>query len=391
MVAFLRDHSSDDSHKPHGGGGIGKGMGTELFERIREGKDKPPGPYGKQPTIIGTSHNVYLTVNSSTSTSSSTSISTSTSTSTSPSTSPSTSSSGSPIPVTPPSSPTATQTSTSEPTTINLPAPTSRTISTSTSPPKSATQGATAAGSEIPTRTKPTPYGTPSNSASLSTQSTSTESVSRNQQFPTWAIPVIVIVGLVILVFLASLAAFISRERRRKKEAGGGKDQSYVRALRRAGAVASGLFIPIWIVKRYRRGRKNEDQEQREMYDSRAPEYGKLEEQTRHSEEIAGRTPPPQTSELAVSPVSLERGNSVVSSLSSSTRSQGRYERLDIPPSPMSEDAPYPWRSQDILEMGSGSFVEKREASMERAERPRSETPLARRSDSMSEKRGPGG
>ncbi|KAI1481105.1 hypothetical protein F4774DRAFT_375559 [Daldinia eschscholtzii] len=387
MVAFLRDHSSEGSRKPHGGGGIGKGMGVELFERIWGRKNKHSGPDGKQPSTdtFGLSPIVYLTVNSSTSIS----------TSPSSSTSASTSSPGSPftamppIPVTSPSP--STPMSIPEPTTVNLPASTSRTTSTSTSPPKSATQGATAAGSEIPTRTKPIPHGTPSSSASLSSQSTPTESVSQNQQFPTWAIPVIVIVGLMILVFLASLAAFISRERRSKKEAGGGKDPSYVRALGRAGAVASGLFIPIWMVKRYRRARKNEDEEQREMYDSRAPEYGKLEEQTRHSEEIAGRTPPPQPSELAVSPVSLERGNSVVSSLSSSTRSQGRYERLDIPPSPMSEDAPYPWRSQDILEMGSGSFVEKREASMERAERPRSETPLARRSDSMSEKRGPGG
>ncbi|KAI1467866.1 uncharacterized protein F4812DRAFT_380445 [Daldinia caldariorum] len=293
------------------------------------------------------------------------------------------------------------------------------------------------------TLVEPTPQPTISDDAGgayLSTQNTSVKSASSNQRMPTWAIPVVVVLGLMLLVFLASLAAFGSREWRRKKEttgeaAGGGggrgKEPSYMRAVGRAGTVASGLFIPIWITKRYRRARGNGAQGRRKMLGSRGepPAYGKLQKEeeeegrARQSEDIVASTtatttttpattpPPPApllavhatTTETPVSPVSLERGNSMVSSLSSSTRSQeGRYERLDIPPSPMSEDAPYPWRSQDMLEIGSGSgsgsgpgsLVEKRPVSTEtEGERPRSsalETPLARRSDSVSEKGGSG-
>ncbi|KAI1662764.1 hypothetical protein F4813DRAFT_341814 [Daldinia decipiens] len=233
-------------------------------------------------------------------------------------------------------------------------------------------------------------YNTPLSSSSLSPQAVSLESGTPSQQIPTWAIPVIVIVGLILLVFLASLVAFGFRERRRKNEIGG-KDPSYVRALYRAGAVATGLFIPIWIVKWCHRSRKIENQEQQEMYDSQTSAYGKFEGQNRQSEEeIAASTSPVRPAEAVLSPATLERGTSVVSSLSSSTRSQGRYERLDMPPSPMSEDGLYPWKSNDPSETASGN-LEKREASTGPVERTRVDTPLARRSDSMSEKRGAGG
>ncbi|KAI0099528.1 hypothetical protein F4814DRAFT_456302 [Daldinia grandis] len=234
----------------------------------------------------------------------------------------------------------------------------------------------------------PSPHSTPSSSASLSSQALSSDSGSPSQQIPTWAIPVIVIVGLVVLVFIASLAIFGIRERRRKNEIGG-KDPSYARALYRAGVVATGLFIPIRIIKRCHRSRKNETQKPQEMYDSQVPAYGKLEEQNRQSEEIVATTSPVRSAEVVPSPA-RERGTSVVSSLSSSTRSQGRYERLDMPPSPMSEDGVYPWKSNDPSETASGN-IEKREASTGPTERTRVETPLARRSDSLSEKRTIGG
>ncbi|KAI1650118.1 uncharacterized protein F4817DRAFT_328336 [Daldinia loculata] len=260
---------------------------------------------------------------------------------------------------------------------------TSTLVSSPTSTPVSDSTGST-----LPNDTSPSPHNTPLSSANLSPQAASLESGSPSQQIPTWAIPVIVIVGLIVLVFLASLAIFGSRERRRKNEIGG-KDSSYARALGRAGAVATGLFIPIWIVKRCHRSQKKENQEQQEMYDSQIPAYGKL-EQNRQSEEIVASTPPVRPAETALSPATLERGTSVVSSLSSSTRSQGRYERLDMPPSPMSEDGLYPWKSNDPSETASGN-LEKREDSTGPAERTRVETPLARRSDSMSEKRVTGG
>ncbi|KAI8959875.1 hypothetical protein F5Y11DRAFT_331801 [Daldinia sp. FL1419] len=227
----------------------------------------------------------------------------------------------------------------------------------------------------------------PSDSASIDIQNMSSGNGSPSRQFPIWAVPVIVVVGLIILVFLASLAAFCARERRRKKETGS-KDLSYIRALGRAGAVATGVFIPIWIVGRYRKSRERKNQEQQETYQPQMAAYGKLEEPNRQSEEDAASTTSARPEETPLSPAALERGNSVVSSLSSSSHSRDRYEILDLPPSPMSEDTPYPWKLQDLPDTES---VEKREASTEPVERTRLETPLGRRSGSISEKREPEG
>ncbi|KAI0843950.1 hypothetical protein F5Y00DRAFT_274707 [Daldinia vernicosa] len=244
--------------------------------------------------------------------------------------------------------------------------------------------------SMLPNNTSTSISSTLTSSASLSSQSTPLKSASINPaSIPTWAIVLVVIAGVIGLVFLASLVAFCSKERRRKREPRG-KDPSYLRALGRAVAAATGLFIPICIVKRFRRSRENENQERQEMYDSQIPTYGKLEEQSRQSEEVVASTSHVPPAETTLSPATLERGTSVVSSLSSSTRSQGRYERLDIPPSPMSEDGLYPWKSNDPSETASGN-IEKREASTGPVESTRVETPLARRSDSISEKRGTGG
>ncbi|KAI1401373.1 hypothetical protein F4819DRAFT_458452 [Hypoxylon fuscum] len=215
--------------------------------------------------------------------------------------------------------------------------------------------------------TTPTASATAQADAAKITNSSSTSA----QPLPDWAIPLIIVAVLMGIAFLISLVVFCLRERRRKDESrlrGKRKDPSYARAVGRAFAATTGLFVPIWIIKKLRghhRRREAEDEERNREYLAQIAAYVKLEEEGRRSEDSGGVRDFRDTREVsglgaarAVSPASpLKRGASMVSSLSStSMRSQGRYERLDRTPSPMTEGTPYTpytpytWRPQEPSE-----------------------------------------
>ncbi|KAI0387167.1 hypothetical protein F5Y04DRAFT_78140 [Hypomontagnella monticulosa] len=154
------------------------------------------------------------------------------------------------------------------------------------------------------------------------------------QPIPTWAIPLIVIASLMGLVFLIALPIFCARERRRKDErgVGGSKKANYTRPVGKALAAATGAFIPIWLAKRS--GRKNE-RERRERLGEDKALYANAERESWRSEEYAGAGagPAPMTERA------LQRGGSVVSSLSAASGRGRGYERV---PSPMGDERAHP-------------------------------------------------
>ncbi|KAI1495555.1 hypothetical protein F5X99DRAFT_403178 [Biscogniauxia marginata] len=154
--------------------------------------------------------------------------------------------------------------------------------------------------------------------SSPSTDSSSHSTSSGDPSLPIWAITLIIVASFMGVVFFVSLWMFCAKERQKLHERN--KNPSYRRALRKALAAATGVFIPIWIIKKCRSKPREEDKD-----------YAKIEAYLRYEDSRSA-------SETAyVSPVKVQRTPSMVSSLSSHSGSQARYERLQ--PSPISESA----------------------------------------------------
>ncbi|KAI2470901.1 hypothetical protein F4781DRAFT_388719 [Annulohypoxylon bovei var. microspora] len=195
------------------------------------------------------------------------------------------------------------------------------------------------------------------------------------------------------LAFLAALTVFGLRERRRKNEegrgegsgvgdvpgeggggaGGGGKKSNYLRAVGKAAAVATGIAGLLWVAKKLRGKREEENTEGERAYLEEVAAYakiweghdlgnekelevevagGQVHEREQESESqlsdnavvmsaALGYTPAPAP-ELVTVTSPVRRSPSMVSSLSSSTRSQGQYERLV--PSPVTDEMPYVWK-----------------------------------------------
>ncbi|XDG04035.1 hypothetical protein ABKA04_003650 [Annulohypoxylon sp. FPYF3050] len=226
---------------------------------------------------------------------------------------------------------------------------------------------------------------------------TNSHATSNGTTLPTYAIPLIVLAALITLAFLTALAIFSLRERRRKKQqslnqhtpesgpeniSGGAKKPSYLRAVGKAAGLATGVSGILWLAKKLS-GRSEEEKRKREYLEGvvvyaklggnreehesdsekemevevgskgQAIERGRGRERERgldaasqRSESMVvmnaalGYTPAPAPALISVTSP-LRRSPSMVSSLSSSTRSQGQYERLI--PSPVTDEAPYVW------------------------------------------------
>lgn len=183
------------------------------------------------------------------------------------------------------------------------------------------------------------------------------------------------------MAFLAALALFGIRERRRRED-GLGDQPNYPRAAGRALAVATGLFAPVWAARKIRallkkRGPEDEQQQRDREFFNKVTAYAKLEEEGRRLEDVANVSDVRDARDIgsirssnvagyldvkemrgggggaALSPTApLNRSASLVSSLSSESEgSLGRYERLDRLPSPMTEVAaytPYSWRPPNL-------------------------------------------
>ncbi|KAI0842650.1 hypothetical protein F5Y06DRAFT_258190 [Hypoxylon sp. FL0890] len=209
--------------------------------------------------------------------------------------------------------------------------------------------------------------------------SSNSSSTTKAQTVPTWAIPLMVIGIAMGLTFLASLAFFCIKERRKKDdEAQTGQKPNYARAVGKALTAATLLFIPIWIAKRLRewnRKREEEREERVRKFHEEVVAYAKLGDDQEHEHEqeqeqqrelggVLGQEqedrrleegvvvmdreilPVPATTLAPPPPSPVGRSPSMVSSLSSRSQgSQGQYERLEnIVPSPVSEEAPYAWK-----------------------------------------------
>ncbi|KAI1442669.1 hypothetical protein F5Y02DRAFT_429556 [Annulohypoxylon stygium] len=249
-----------------------------------------------------------------------------------------------------------------------------------------------------------TPTSTSTSSPTPGISGTNSHATSNGTALPTYAIPLIVLAALITLAFLAALAVFGLKERRRKQqslngqrtpEAGpggassgtGAKKPSYLRAVGKAAGLATGVSGILWLAKKLS-GRSEEEKRKREYLEDvvvyaklrgnreehesdsekemevemgsggtagggQAIERGRGRERERgldaasqRSESMVvmnaalGYTPAPAPALISVTSP-LKRSPSMVSSLSSSTRSQGQYERLI--PSPVTDEAPYVW------------------------------------------------
>ncbi|KAI0896604.1 hypothetical protein F4806DRAFT_433184 [Annulohypoxylon nitens] len=246
-----------------------------------------------------------------------------------------------------------------------------------------------------------TPTSTSTSSTPPDIAGTNSHATSNGTTLPTYAIPLIVLAALITLAFLTALAVFGLKERRRKQQflngqhtpepgSGGassetaGKKPSYLRAVGKAAGLATGISGILWLAKKLS-GRSEEEKRKREYLEGvvayaklggnrdehesdsekemevevgskgggqtiergrgRERERG-LDAASQRSESMVvmnaalGYTPAPAPALISVTSP-LRRSPSMVSSLSSSTRSQGQYERLI--PSPVTDEAPYVW------------------------------------------------
>ncbi|OTB09242.1 hypothetical protein M426DRAFT_316533 [Hypoxylon sp. CI-4A] len=199
---------------------------------------------------------------------------------------------------------------------------------------------------------------------------------------PVWGVVIIVITGLVALAFLISLIVFSIRERRRKNE-GGDKNPSYPRAAGKALAASTGVFIPMWAFRKARKtGEKGQvaKEQKTAAYYKHVSAYEDLDhDQAQELRDQERRMNDPMAmrreSEFEadgmrahrLAPLNTtampppRRSASLVSSLSSG--SQGEYERLGedtVVPSPVTEDIPYPWKSQERLDARTSESEDRR-------------------------------
>ncbi|KAI1462735.1 hypothetical protein F4805DRAFT_409114 [Annulohypoxylon moriforme] len=293
-----------------------------------------------------------------------------------------------------------------------------------------------------PTATTPTPTPTTTTTPAIAGASTRASS----NALPPYAILLIVLAALVVIGFLAALAVF--RLRKRRKAGGGGIPKSgqwaiagagaggasggkggewnkprYLHVISKAAVVATGATGLLWVAKKLS-GREREERKERERaYFEEVAAYAKLGEDHDHEHDLAsekelevemgnkggrqtfdrgreserGYDGASQRSESAVvmsaalgytlapapalisvtSP--MRRSPSEVSSLSSSTRSQGQYERLV--PSPVTDETPYVWTPPPVPPINQGVGLENRRAQTgaEMGERRRSAVPAALR------------
>ncbi|KAI1389463.1 uncharacterized protein F4822DRAFT_398440 [Hypoxylon trugodes] len=189
------------------------------------------------------------------------------------------------------------------------------------------------------------------------------------QGLPPWGIPVIVVASVIGALLLAGLALFFMRRRKQKKL----RKEEIAEDERERDTVYHAQVAAY---------RKLEQMESSRAEDSDTEGRGGMYEEGIGSIRGGGRgvngdgvsiEMPVRThtfesgnvsvNSLAPATTQLARSSSVVSSLTSSSRGtqgQGRYERIDAPPSPLSDrspetDAPpYMWTPQNLSRAGTG-------------------------------------